>query len=240
MKKPGLLESANRELQKYLENQGLDKGSIDRILEEDLPFLSEWQIKASDREELSRRLRSGHAAVLAFAFGFGPARQGVPYPPEQYHPMLCLPGKSNEGLAKVISQLVGSVGNNEIISRVFAQWEVAEALKENNQIIVPDTQIARPRGEYLGTRGVVEQLLDRGLRDFPSIIIVAHPHHLYRCRKTTEAVLRKRHLQIDVFSADTSSVSYDPQSVQPWTRSPGDWVRYEVGNRFKTRYQGNM
>lgn len=222
------LDRAVQALEEHLRGLGFDKDSIDRIICQDLPFLTTWELAPNPPQELENA-----DAVITFALGFGPVKEQVQHPPGQYHPQLFDPGKSNEALAEVIVPFA-----QKGLS-IFAQWEVAEALNARG-IAVPDHQIARPDRRYLGTSGVVEQFLANGLANFASVMLVAHPHHAFRCRETTKIVFQKNGKAISLLIADTRSVPYDPKSVQPWTRSLKAWVEYEVGNRFNNRFQGNM
>lgn len=212
----------------HLQGLGFDAASIKRIAEEDLCFLATWVVESDSQEELNAA-----EAVIAFAFGFGSKKEGVQFAPDRYDPKLYKPGKSNEGLAEVIVPFANRG------MPVFAQWEVAEALKLQG-ILVPDRQIARPGKEYLGTSGVLKQFLANGLADFRSVILVAHPHHMFRCRETAKTIFRKEGVEIKVLIADTRSVPYDPESMQLWTRSLKDWVEYEVRVRFNCRHSGKM
>ncbi|MGA1870218.1 MAG: hypothetical protein ACMUJM_16900 [bacterium] len=221
------LAKAQRAIEDYLSIQGLDRDSINRIILEDLPFLTIWQLKPDTPEKIDKA-----EAVIAFAFGFGPAKAGVSYPPEQYHPLLYKPGKTNEALATTIVPFAQKG------LEIFAQWEVAEALKPHG-ITIPHAQVACPGKEYLGTRGIIEQFLHNGLSQFGSVLLVAHRHHMYRCREITKTVFQKRNQPISIVIPDTPDM-YDPDSIQWWTRSLKDWVTYEVGNRFNNRYQGNL
>jgi len=222
------LDRAVQALEEHLRGLSFDKAAIDRIICQDLPFLTTWELTPNPLQELENA-----DAVMTFAFGFGPAKEQVQHPPGQYHPQLFDPGKSNEGLAEVIVPFAQKG------LPIFAQWEVAEALNARG-IAVPDHQVARPDRRYLGTSGVVEQFLVNGLANSTSVLLVAHPHHVFRCREITNMVFQKNGKAISILIADTCLVPYDPKSVQPWTRSLKAWVEYEVGNRFNNRFQGNM
>lgn len=220
-------ERAIRAIKDHLTGLGFDKESINRIILEDLLYLMVWQPQPDPPEQLAEA-----EAVIAFSFGFGPARRNVPCPPDQYHPLLYEPGKTNESLADFIVPFA-----QRGIS-VFAQWEIAEALRDR-ELPVSDSQVARPGKKYLGTQGVVEQFLAAGVDRFKSVLLVAHRHHAFRCRETTKTVFQKNKKGIAILVPDTPAV-YDSRSVQPWTRSLKEWVAYEVGNQFNNRFRGNM
>lgn len=221
------IDLAKRAIEDNLSAQGFDRDSINRIVLEDLPFLTVWQLQPDTPEKIETA-----EAIISFAFGFGPAKPNVPYPPGQYHPLLYEPGRTNEALAATIVPFAQKG------LEVFTQWEVAEALKAHG-ITVSEDHVARPGQAYLGTSGVVDQFLDNGLSQFCSVLLVAHRHHMYRCREITRTVFQRRNQSIAILIPETPDV-YDPNSVQWWTRSLTDWVKYEVGNRFNNRYQGNM
>ncbi len=227
------LEVAKRALANHLQRNGFDGPSIRRVIDEDFPYLTEWLIKPSLEEEL----RMGKS-IISFAFGFGPLKEGVHNPPNpnQFNPQFHYVGKSNDAIADVIKRLY----DNGLELPIYAQWEIAEALRKRHDIILPDSQIARPRDGYLGTHGVIEQWLDNELNLHNPIILVAHPYHVFRCKKIIENVSAKREKPFDILIADTSSVPFDPVSLQRWTRNLNEWIMYEVGNRFSNRYRGLM
>ncbi len=226
------LDVVKEALIKHLMKNRLACSSIERIVVEDLKYLTEWLIKPNSEEEL----RKGQA-IISFSFGFGPARENVEVTSKQYDPQVYKPGKSNEALADVIAKLY----TDGLTAPTYAQWEIAEALREKYKLTLPANQIAKPNEKYLGTSGVVMQFLDNGLGKFNPIILVAQPYHVFRCREITKTIYnRVEKKDLDILIADTSIVPFDPESVQAWTRSLEDWVRYEVGVRFNNRYQGNM
>lgn len=222
------IDSMKAAVREYLSGLGLDDKSIGRIVEEDLPYLTEWVLEPSAPADLEQA-----KAIIAFAFGFGPAKNGVTDPPDQYHPLLYEPGASNEALADLILPFARKG------LAVFAQWEIAEALGLRG-VDLPRQQVARPGKTYLGTAGVVRQFLEGGLGQFDSLIVVAHCHHAYRCIQVTRATLKKGGQIIPLLIPPGLPAVYDSGSVQPWTRSLGNWVSYEVGNRFSNRYRGDM
>ena len=218
-------------LERYLKSQLLSDDAIRRIVNEDLEYLLNWELQPSSEDDLSQA-----QAVIAFSFGYGPEKPGVSNAKEHpYHPLLHKPGKSNIAMTHVIEPFLKAG------KAVFAQWEVAEALSEVCGIRIKDDYIARPDKQYLGTSGVVRKFLDKGLKsdDYKKIIVVAHRHHTYRCLKITEKVFLDENLQKQLLVANNPDV-YDPDSLQDWTKSLENWVAYEVGNRFRNRFQKNM
>lgn len=224
-------KSIENNLEKYLRQNGFDEGSIRRIVKDDLLYLTEWILKPNTLKEL----KNGQAYILP-AFGYGSKKKGIKSNPDHYNPKFYEPGRSNEAVARIVTAL-----HKQGISRpIFAQWEVAEALKKYG-IIVPEKNIAKPtKGKYLGTIGDIEQWLDNGLSKYNTVILATHPYYAYRPKEIIQQVLFKKKKKIKVLIADTSSVPFDHKSVQEWTRNLRSWVRYEVGNRFANRYRGNM
>ncbi len=222
------LDEAHRAIKEHLTAIGFGEDAINRLLLDDLPYLTTWVLDPDSTQELAEA-----QAVIAFAFGFGPSKPHVPFPPSQYHPCLHHPGKTNDAIADFILPFT-----KRGLS-IFAQWEIAESLAERD-VVVPGHQVARPGTKYLGTSGVVKQFLNNGLAEFQSVMLVAHRHHMFRCREITKRVFQQEGRNISiVIPPDTPDV-YDTASVQWWTRSLKDWVTYEVGNRFHNRFQGNM
>jgi|GEM_PF-5493951 len=217
-------------VKKHLEQNGFDKLSIKRIVEDDLSYLTEWVLKPNSLEEL----KAGEAYVLP-AFGYAAKNKKSPDKSEHFDPKIHKPGESNEAIARVVVNLF----NKGIERPIYAQWEIAEALKKYN-VIVPDKNVAKPKGGYLGTIGDIEQWRDRGLKNVKTVILVTHPYYAYRPREILRNVAERRNQKIKVLIADTSSVPFDPDSLQDWTRNLNKWVRYEVCNRFSNRYRGNM
>ena len=193
-------DRARRAIESRLNGLGFSQAAINRIAEEDLPFLTTWDLQSSSRRVLARA-----DAVISFAFGFGPARKGVQHPTGQYHPLLYEPGRTNEALADVIVPFAAKG------LRVFAQWEIAEALRARG-IHVPNRCVARPDKKYLGTGGVVEQFLSHGLGRCRAAILVAHRHHAFRCQQITAKVLSAKKVRVLVgeplFSARTLRASW--------------------------------
>ena len=214
-----------------LEEEGLSKESIERISNEDLPFLLNWNLQEANKEAIE-----SVNAIIAFSFGYGPQRKDVEFGNQHpYHPKLHKPGETNISIAKKVRDF------NLPVKAIFAQWEVAEALKDSHGIIIPDTNVARPDKQYLGTSGVIQKFLENGLSsdDYTHVAIVAHRHHTYRCWKITEKTFRVQQVQKSLVIPENPT-NYDSESLQPWTRSLNDWIDYEVGNRFHNRYEGNL
>lgn len=219
-------------LRNYLGELGLDWSSVIKISHSDFKFLTEWKLNPSVKTELEKA-----DSIVSFSFGFGPLRKDIPDAQDssQFNPELHYYGESNLGLAKVILEL----NSQGIDLPVYAQWEVAEALRDKG-IFLDEKNIAKPKGDYLNTKGVLEQFFENGLEDSKSLILVSQPYHAPRCKWIMEKAYKDRGKSVDILIADTSSVGFDRDSLQPWTRSLEDWVKYEVGSRFANRHRGDI
>ncbi|MDE2001780.1 MAG: hypothetical protein KGI60_04435 [Patescibacteria group bacterium] len=133
--------------------------------------------------------------ILALSFG---QRKGEP----------CL---SNIGIAEAIKDCLFWAKHRPPI---LAQWEVAECLKKT---CVPVRHIVREhrvKGKYLDSYECLDQMaIVCRANGWKVAFIAAHPHHRFRCQLIAEK------LGLTTF-APKLNVPYDPQSTQPWTRSP--------------------
>jgi len=218
-------QEAIKLLDEYLdEDQELDPESINVCLDAINLSLS-WKPRWASEEDLKRA-----EAFVSYSFGIGKRKDGKEEDKEQfeilYDPKIYHPGLTNVGLAKVIFDLYGK----GLEKPIFAQWEVAVALEE---IGIDAKSVAKPGEGYLGTGGVAQQFLERGLGEYGNIALVVHPIHSYRAKATTitEAYNLAGKIFENVIHADTSNAICDPESVQLTTRSEEKVVAYEIGNR---------
>ena len=216
----------------YLKTMNLTDSAIHRLVNEDLEYLLNWELSPDSSNELEEA-----QGIIAFSFGYGPVWDNLgDIEIQSYDPSIHQPGKSNEAFADLIVNL----GKKK--EHIFAQWEVAEALRTKHDIQLLDEHIARPGKSYLGTSGVIRQFLDHGLKNnyYEKIIIVAHRHHTYRCMKIVEKILLDEGFFGKKLVIPSNPDIYDPKSLQSWTTSLETWVAYEVGARFNNRFQKNM
>ncbi|HUS26299.1 MAG TPA: hypothetical protein VMY99_03060 [Nevskiaceae bacterium] len=133
-----------------------------------------------------------------------------------------VPGESNQALARLTRQLFPGVP-------VIAQWEVDDALREQNDGAGAPYRIeehAKP-GAYLDTREVVRQaaeMITTGGLD-GHVGVLAHPHHMPRADASMGAVLFDGRSTVAVPGVE---VPWDEQSSQRQTRSPKDWGTREA------------
>jgi hypothetical protein len=143
------------------------------------------------------------------------------------------PGPVNEALAEVTARLHAATG-----ARVFAQWEVAEAVGEriprDRLFAVFPPRDARAEPLYLSTSGVVEEVIRR-VRE-PAALgivgIVAFADHAWRCVATA------RHFGFTAAAMPAGyamPAEYDPLSGQPWCRSRLAYLLHDVAIRISER-----
>lgn len=141
------------------------------------------------------------------------------------------PGPVNEALAEVAVRLHRQTG-----ARIWAQWEVAEAIGDRVQAGMleaihpargPD---AEPR--YLGTAAVVDAILARRRpEEFGPVAVVALRDHAWRCVR----ICRERGLAAGVPEGWAMPESYDAQSGQPWTRGRLAYLLHDLHCRALDR-----
>jgi hypothetical protein len=143
------------------------------------------------------------------------------------------PGPVNEALADLVARLYGATR-----ARVFAQWEVAEAIGDR----VPQDQLAaifplrdaRAEPRYLSTAGVVEEVVRRvGTRaSLGTVGIVAFADHAWRCVATA----RRFGLTDAAMPAGYAMPEqYDTLSGQPWCRSRLAYLLHDAAIRITER-----
>jgi len=156
--------------------------------------------------------------IFCFSFGEGPELD---------------PGGSNRGLAAF---LVGRLGASSGGLEIFAQRELAVAVKE---LGVDVTFTAEPQpGGYITTQQVLEQFRNQSPpapADERPAVIIAHPHHAWRCLVLTTLAgyvgivpdpRTSAGLQWQRFGNDDDG--YDPESLQAHTRSFETFHPYEI------------
>ena len=153
------------------------------------------------------------SAIFAFAFG-----QGVNG----------TPGRTNEALAAVILELLATYP-----LPLFVQWEIGDALRDSETAVA---YRAVPQDGYLSTRGVLAQYTEAWQEKFSvaaetAVFLIAHPDHRPRCWDLLlEAGFQPSIPTISIpwqqFGCD--QFGYDPDSVQPWTRSRAAFLAYEA------------
>ncbi|MFQ5875448.1 MAG: hypothetical protein ACE5JL_16860, partial [Dehalococcoidia bacterium] len=144
------------------------------------------------------------------------------------------PGGTNQALASVIENVL-----RRHRVRVFAQWEIADALRAKG---MAEDFRAVPQEGYLSTQGVWDQFrkeFDRLGMGIRKSILVAHPEHMFRC----QWLIGMDNIGVLIpneafgpcggwseFGCDV--YGYDPKSVQPWTTSRGEFVGHEIAARL--------
>ncbi len=161
------------------------------------------------------------ASIIAFTFG----NRMLPNGNRE-------PGPVNLALADIVAGLHLRTG-----ARVFAQWEVADALQGR----VPDALVTAinpgrdARGEpvYLSTTGVIEEIARQAgdVASLGRVGVVAFADHLYRCVATC------RRLGFDAYapSGVAMPADYDPESGQAWCRSRIAYLLHDIMIRITER-----
>jgi hypothetical protein len=120
-------------------------------------------------------------------------------------------------------------------ARVWAQWEVAEAiggrLPNTVEAIYPGKDAhAEPR--FLSTGGVVEAVLARNAgADLGTVAVVAVRDHAWRCVR----ICRRHGLTAGVPAGWALPDIYDPDSGQPWTRDRIAYLLHDLHCRALDR-----
>lgn len=141
------------------------------------------------------------------------------------------PGPVNDALADVVAAL-----HQKTAARIFAQWEVASALRDD----VPQDRLTTinpardPRGEpvYLSTSGVLEEIARQAPpQSLGCVATVAFADHLHRCVATA------RRLGFDAYAPAgvTMPATYDPLSGQAWCRSRLSYLLHDMMIRVTER-----
>ncbi len=220
-----LFESGKYYLNHLLTSQKLTKEELEICL--DVVRLATFiDFTPSELKELSKS-----EAFVAYSYGIGKRKDGSQETLEprkiQYDPTIHTPGKTNEGLARIILDYY----NQGIQLPVFTQWEIGEALV--NIGFNGELHISEPKeGEYLNTQGVARQFLDKGLDKMDNITIVAYKNHMRRARAITryEKNNRTGYDFNNTFMADTKEILADKESLQIWTRGES-----EINNEIESR-----
>lgn len=157
-----------------------------------------WQVPPATESQLKKA-----DCIVGFAFGMRSNNQ---------------PGMSNELLAEAIFNL-----HQQYRLPLMLQWELTET---SFKLDLPEHRIVRKHrtpGKYLDTFEVADQMAKELLYEkLYRPIVVAHPHHMWRCLKTME----KR--TFIPFAAETKNVPYDKQSTQFWTKRPEYFIPREI------------
>jgi hypothetical protein len=140
------------------------------------------------------------------------------------------PGPVNAVLADLAVRLHAATG-----ARVWAQWEVAEAIGGRVPVgmveaIYPgrDGQ-AEPR--YLSTGGVVKAIIARSGAPLGTVAVVAMRDHAWRCA----TICRRHGLTAGVPEGWALPGDYDKNSGQPWTRERLAYLLHDLHCRALDR-----
>jgi hypothetical protein len=145
------------------------------------------------------------------------------------------PGPVNAALADVAVRLHEATG-----ARVWAQWEVAQAIGGRSpdgmvEAIYP-VQDGQAEPRYLSTGGVVEAILARSGAPLGTIAVVAVRDHAWRCVK----ICRRHGLIAGIPEGWALPGDYDAGSGQPWTRDRLAYLLHDLHCRTLDRRDGLM
>jgi hypothetical protein len=141
------------------------------------------------------------------------------------------PGPVNAVLADLAVRLHAATG-----ARVWAQWEVAEAIGGRVpgmvEAIYP-VQDGQAEPRYLSTGGVVEAIVARsgGVAALGTVAVVAVRDHAWRCAR----ICRRHGLSAGVPEGWALPGDYDKNSGQPWTRERMAYLLHDLHCRALDR-----
>lgn len=94
-------------------------------------------------------------------------------------------------------------------------------------------------GKYLSSLDVLDAVLDKmKAAGIKKVILVANPGHMFRCKELLELTAYNKQMRnLNVLIADCTGVRYDPNSAQSWTRSEGEFWRYDILSRGRELLQ---
>jgi hypothetical protein len=140
------------------------------------------------------------------------------------------PGPVNAALADLAVRLHEATG-----ARVWAQWEVAEAvggrLPDDMVEAIYPVQDGQAEPRYLSTGGVVEAIVARSGAALGTVAVVAVRDHAWRCIK----ICRRHGLCAGVPEGWALPGDYDPGSGQPWTRDRLAYLLHDLHCRALDR-----
>ncbi len=181
--------------------------------------------EALDEDVLSWRARETAPAridtIMAFTFGNRMLPNGNR-----------APGPVNEALADVVVRL-----HRERAARIYAQWEVAEAIgsrvPQDQVIAIYPGRDERAEPVYLSTSGVVSTIvaMQADRRSLGVVGVVGFADHLWRCVTTV------RQFGLDAYAPSGYAMpgEYDAQSGQPWCRSRLAYLMHDIMIRASER-----
>lgn len=133
--------------------------------------------------------------------------------------------KSNYFLAKKADKLIIKYETPTI-----AQWEIGDYLSKGKIATIKKGRVV---SQYLNTYEVAFRAAEICKKlNIKKILILAHPHHAWRCKKTLEK------LGLSVGVIDTSGCPYDSSSNQIWTRSRALFIPREILARLMYLVKG--
>ena len=140
-------------------------------------------------------------AIFGFAFGYQLKDMSNQNPENR------LPGDNNKALAQIALDL-----HNSTKLPLYLQFEIADAISDQRCIKTPIKDL----GTFHVAKSFIEQ--SNGIK-FKKVIIVAHQHHMERCR-----IILKDDLGIEGIPSPTMYQDYDDFEAQPRVMSPEEFI----------------
>jgi len=199
-------------IQAYLTSQLEDKGLSGKLATAVHDCLLDWSAPTTGL--------TGIGAIIACSFGYRRLPNGN-----------ITPGPMNELLANTVVDLY-----NKLQCKVYAQWEVAEAIGTRipNAVLHAVNPEINPRDatvKYLSTFGVIQRV-QKCVGDPESlgkVLVVAWRHHAPRCVRIAHK------LGFDAFlPPDPLPSNYDSESGQAWTRNAHAYIIHDGLSRLET------
>lgn len=130
------------------------------------------------------------------------------------------PGPINAMLADAVNAIQVSAIHRARPVRIYAQWEIAQCLRENHKLadVVPiyPTKDGSGKTVYLSTDGVAKAVVAHAgsAAALGRVAVVGHRDHVKRCILVSQSNGMNAAAAREV----PLPAHYDPQSAQPWTR----------------------
>ena len=198
----------------------------DHLLQEGLSISSADLAKMICQELLSWKVPDSSQPdqtdmIIAFSFGFAFDPNGNRKP-----------GQINHLLADKVNSFY-----TQRPRPVYAQWEIAESLKDKvrKDHLFTIYPVIQKEGtvSYLSTKGVLDQVYDlTGNKPGASVLLIAHRDHLPRCVKlAVQMGFHAEAVQSEMPQA------YDPSSGQYWTRNRETYLISDMISRLASLRQ---
>lgn len=200
-----------RTIEAYLKSQLKDDSLAQKLAAAVHDCLLDWTAPATELTEIG--------AIIACSFGYRRLPNGN-----------ITPGPMNHLLANIVVDLY-----TKLQCKVYAQWEIAEAIGEKipadvMHTINPDINPQDATVKYLSTYGVIQKVQKcvGDPKSLGKVLIVAWRHHAPRCVRIA------RKLGFEAFvPPEPLPNNYDSESGQAWTRNAHAYVVHDGLSRLE-------